>query len=726
MNAHFQRFKPVFFIDASSDSSIKADLRNAIQCIEGHQQDTEQDALYFLSAHLESLLIFDNADDPNVNLTRSFPNSYKGTVVITSRLRSLGELSTLHHLHLGEMSRDEALETLVKAARRTPPLRSQDTQVLHVLIEELGYLALALVQAGVYIFNSGSIEGESTRESVFGQYLELFRKERASLMRRQGAQSLDNYTRGVYPTLDLSYTLLPGFARELLHLCSLFHYTNISLAMLLAAAGKNFEDSHKYLKRPESHREVQSRLRALFLPRETLDEVHIRETIRSLSSFSLVQTTLVNETILLRFHPLVHSWSYEILSSDSVSLYTRMAITTISTSEASLSRSHIQYLPPHIIAVMRKINLSDLHVRDMIKLGVVMGDNGFVRVGLELHEGAVEKMKKEVGSHDNQMIEGYIWLANAYGRGGRYQEAEKLEVRILSMQCEILGERHPDTIMASNNLALTYRDLGKLKEAEELLVNVFAMWREVLGERHPHTINASNNLAITYCDLGKLKEAEELQVNVLAMRREVLGDRHPHTINASSNLAVTYRDLDKLKEAEELQVNVLTMRREVLGERHPDTIMASNNLAITYRNFGKLKEAQELQVNVLAIRREVLGERHPHTIWASDNLAITYRDLSRLQEAEELQTKVLAISREVIGENHPEVIKVFNHLAITYQRLGKLNQAEELCKKAQELAFALLGENHPTSIWIARTLNKIQADIQQACQEPARKRRRRK
>jgi tetratricopeptide (TPR) repeat protein len=666
------------------------------------------------------LLIFDNADDPNVNLIRFFPNSYKGTIIITSRLRTSGELATLHHLQLGEMSHDEAVETLVKAARRTLPLGSQDTQALRALIEELGYLALALVQAGVYIFNSGSTSGQFPRESAFGQYLELFRRERASLMRRQGAPSLDNYTRGVYPTLDLSYTLLPQFAQELLHLCSQFHYTNISLAMLLAAAQRDFEDPHKFLERPENHREVQMRLRALFLPHEVLDEVHIHEMIRSLSSFSLVQTTLVNETILLHFHPLIHAWSHEILSPESVTVYARMAITTISTAEASLSRSHIQYLPVHILEVMRRNELKDLHVRDMIKLGEVIGDHGFGKIGLELHEEAIKKIIEEVGSEDEQVIEGYMWLGRTYKRVGRLQEAEKVEAKALLMRREILGERHPDTILASANLANTYADLGKLIEAEKLQENVLAMHLEILGERHPYTLMASNNLAITYHDLGKLKEAEELQVNVLAMHRDILGERHPGTIMASANLASTYRSLGKLKEAEELQANVVAMRREILGERHPDTIKASANLANTYCDLGKLKEAEELQVNVLAMRREILGERHPRTINASNNLALTYRDLGKLKEAEVLQVNALAMRSGILGERHPDTIRTFNNLAITYQFLGTLNRAEELCEKAHELSIATLGDSHRTTVWIAATLGDIQADIKQARHKPSR------
>lgn len=63
---------------------------------------------------------------------------------------------------------------------------------------------------------------------------------------------------------------------------------------------------------------------------------------------------------------------------------------------------------------------------------------------------------------------------------------------------------------------------------------------EVLGNQHPHTISASNNLALTYHGLGRLEEALQLQEEVLKLMTEVLGKHHPDTISASSNLSLTY------------------------------------------------------------------------------------------------------------------------------------------------------------------------------------------
>ncbi|PVF91876.1 FabD/lysophospholipase-like protein, partial [Serendipita vermifera] len=436
---YHDRFKHIFFLDASSESSLKTDLRNAIRSLDGHQQDSEHDAISFLRSHTDSLLIFDNADDPKFDLVQFFPNLYKGIILITTRIRTLRSLSTLYHLELGPMSHDEAIETLIKAAGRNLPMHPNDIPHAGALIEELGYLALALVQAGVYISNMVSVGTVAGHGSVFEHYLGLLRQERTIMMCKDGGASLDQYRRGVYPTLDLSYTLLPPLSKDFLHLCSQLHYTDISLSMLLAAAKVDFEGEWEYLERPESHQDIQHKLRMLFTASGTSNEAHVHEIVHSLVSLSLVQTTMGNNTVLLRFHPLVHSWAYEMLPSSSCSMYTQMAITVVSTSLEALSPAHVQYLPPHVFRLMEQIKPGGLHVREMMQFGVIMRDYGFGKVAVELHEEATKRIEAEVGSNDRQALNAYMFLGITYEQLGRSKEAESIQRKVLEMLCEILG-----------------------------------------------------------------------------------------------------------------------------------------------------------------------------------------------------------------------------------------------------------------------------------------------
>jgi Tetratricopeptide repeat len=80
--------------------------------------------------------------------------------------------------------------------------------------------------------------------------------------------------------------------------------------------------------------------------------------------------------------------------------------------------------------------------------------------------------------------------------------------------------------------------LGKLAEAAKMK-EVLEKRRRILGEKHPDTVTAMNNLARTLEDLGQLDETAKMQKDVLEKRRRILGEDHPDTIGSMNNLANT-------------------------------------------------------------------------------------------------------------------------------------------------------------------------------------------
>jgi tetratricopeptide (TPR) repeat protein len=708
-DAHFicSRFKHIFFIDASSQSGIKNDLRNAIRCIDGHQQDTDEEALFFLAENPDSLLIFDNADDPKLDLVPFFPKSYKGIILITSRLRGLGELATLHHLELGPMLQEEAIETLARASRRALPISVLDAREMNELVEELGCLPLALVQAGVYIFNMGTVQSNDSHSSLFQQYLSLFRKGRAALMRKEGTASLDQYRRGVYSTLDLSYGLLPPLARDLLGLCSQFHYTNISLSMILTAANRKFEDKRSYLRRPESHEHIKERLRALLCPDGSWSELHVRDIIQSLASFSLAQIAVANDTILLRFHPLVHSWAHEMLSREAASEYRMMVTTVLSTSLETMPPAHLQYVPQHIVKVVEETPPGELHITDAIIFGGYLGDNGMGKMGIELLEDAVKRLKEEAGPNHIDTIDATVLLCDAYLEFGKMKEPEALLSDALEVQRTIRGEEHVETMKTHMLLLSSRLQQGRYEECLDALIKLQKMFQERIGENQEDTLLTASLLAMAYTELGKREEAAEIQRRVLKIQQETLGERHPDTFTTLNCLATTYLYMGKTREAEVLYIKVLDTSLEVLGQKHPMVVTVYNNLARTYQVSGKLKEAEELQVKVVESMEEMMGWHHPDTLSAASNLALMYFDLKKNDEALELNTKVLEKRREVLGEQHPDTLMSYSNLSITYFAMNRLKEAEDILLKAYKSIEEMFGRRHPSTVLISDNLASV-------------------
>ncbi len=162
---------------------------------------------------------------------------------------------------------------------------------------------------------------------------------------------------------------------------------------------------------------------------------------------------------------------------------------------------------------------------------------------------------------------------------GQYRQALKLEEENLADCRRVLGEDHPDTLAAMNNLAATRWDLGDFDGARDLHEQALPTRQRVLGEDHPDTLTSMNNLAETRRTLGDLDGARELLEQTLAGFRRVLGEDHPNTLASMSNLATTRRDLGDLDGARDLFERALTGRRRVLGDDHPDTLASMHNLA---------------------------------------------------------------------------------------------------------------------------------------------------
>jgi hypothetical protein len=71
-----------------------------------------------------------------------------------------------------------------------------------------------------------------------------------------------------------------------------------------------------------------------------------------------------------------------------------------------------------------------------------------------------------------------------------------MKKEVLEKRRRILGEEHPSTISAMNNLANTLGEQGQLDEAITILEVAVQKMKRIHGEEHPHTEIAINNWTI--------------------------------------------------------------------------------------------------------------------------------------------------------------------------------------------------------------------------------------
>ncbi|KAJ7847141.1 hypothetical protein B0H14DRAFT_2357336 [Mycena olivaceomarginata] len=144
--------------------------------------------MWLATKHEEWLLLFDNADDPEIDLNQFFPKCSHGNIIITTRNPALRVYGA--HALVSNMGEEEAVKLLLQsAAQQYSPINERFAAEivkvcwylpLSILSHcssswELGYLPLAIIQAGAFISESGAID----------TYLPLYKENRAQLLRKK-------------------------------------------------------------------------------------------------------------------------------------------------------------------------------------------------------------------------------------------------------------------------------------------------------------------------------------------------------------------------------------------------------------------------------------------------------------------------------------------------------------------------------------------------------------
>ena len=449
-----------------------------------------EDALRWLAGQRHDwLLLIDNADDPEINLQQFFPVCRHGNIIITSRNPACRLYAPDSHFNVSEMNANDAIELLLRmtAAQRS----SANMQRAGSICKELGYLALAVAQAGAYIANSCSLD----------DYLDIYREDRAHLLHKHSTQTPGDYQWTVYTTWEMSLKKLTPTATMFLRICSFMHHGGISRAIFEAAVANGRDESFKHANRFLSNFKTKN---------GEWSKLAFLSHTKDLLSYSLVN--LDTESHAYSMHPLVHAWA-------------RDRATPVERDEAKASALQI------------------------LALAVAIGQPETAEV-LALRRSLLPHIDVCRTADTEPDIAAQLY--RVYIATGRWNTAEELLKLVLDARQTLLDSEHLDTIWATAELAYTYSQPGRWKEAEELHLQVMEVRRRVLGEEHPDTLTSMANLASTYRNQGRWKEAEELELLVMEVRRRVLGEEHPDTLTSMGNLASTYCNQGRWKEAEGL------------------------------------------------------------------------------------------------------------------------------------------------------------------------------
>jgi tetratricopeptide (TPR) repeat protein len=606
-------------------------------------------------------LVIDNADNPDMDISTIFPVGNRGSILVTTRNPRCTIHASAGSHELGEMGLEDGVKLFLRAANLEDASSELIQEEARAIVKTLGFLALAIVQAGAYVQQGlCSID----------EYCDVYGRRRERLLNHLSHQAGSSYGFSVYTTWEVSLDAIKSrsdktskHAVELIQILGFFHHDNIT--------DEIFERSWKNTR---NEKDIQKNLAGMFYISEEggseWDPTSmIREAAVLLASFSLIKLDLIHHSMSM--HPLVHAWARDRLSEDLRQHYRAAAGYTLSSAiSKTFHASDYKFrriLVPHIDSylqcsstVLRYSDEDQVEMSDRFSLP--FAENGRLKDSMELREKTLAARQRTLGSEDPNTLDAMYYLALSYHDLGRYQEAMDLLEKTFEVSQKTLGSEHPDTLRAMNYLATSHRDLGRHQEAMELLEKTFKASQKTLGSEHPDTLRAMYYLAASYSCLGRHQEAMELLEKTFEARQRTLGSEHPDTLSAMNGLGISYSDLGRRQEAMELGKKTLGARQRTLGSEHPNTLAAMSNLACRYSDLGRHQDAMELEEKTSEARQRTLGSEHPDTLLAMYNLADSYSDLGRHQEAIALSRKAFEGRKRILGSEHPYTLDSMNLL----------------------------------------------------------------
>jgi tetratricopeptide (TPR) repeat protein len=643
---HASDYDAVLWVRAEESTTLAADFAALAGELSVSEPDTrDQDAdvkavLRWLREHTRWLLVFDNAEEGR-QIAKYLPQVGTGHVLITSRNPNWREYA--QPVVVEVMEPEDAVDFLLKRTGE------KDRATAGKLAEELGFLPIALAQAGAYM---------EQKQKSLPDYLSLFQEYRDKVLTPS-----DDYPLSIAATWELSFQAVRAHspaAADLLNLCAFFAPEDIPLDMIVAGA-KHLPDS---------------------LKNAVLEPLELDDMVGELGKYSLVEVDKERRTI--SSHRLVQEVVRDKLSSEERQMWAEAALQIVN-SGFSYKKNDLSTWPiaamvlPHALAV---ITLPDLRKPDSKEVSELLS-----------------YLLSDIG----------LYLLHR----AQYGEARNQLERALTIDEAVYGPDDSKVAADLGNLGKVLNALGDLQGARFNLERALTIDEAVYGPNHPHVATSLNELGRVLHDLGDLQGARSNLEKALAIYEAVYGPNHPHVAVGLSNLGGILQDLGDLQGARSNFERALAIDEAVYGPDHPEVATVLGNLGGIFKYLGDLVRARSNFERALALYQASYGPQHPYVATALINLGIIFKDLGDLVRARSNYERALAIDEAVYGPDHPEVATDLNNLAQLLWQQGNLRVAQEYLERSNKILRKYLGVAHPNTVSTQKSLETIARLLEQ-------------
>ncbi|KAN0067930.1 HET domain containing protein [Elaphomyces granulatus] len=533
--------------------------------------------------------LLDNTDPAAVDILKFLPESYQGSVIVTTRS---SQVKIGHAIRIRKLEdvRD-SVKILSNASRREGLIDDPDAVKL---ARELDGLPLALATAGAYV--------DQTAMS-FSDYLRLYKASWTKLLKT--SPKLGSYEdRTFYSTWQVSFDHVKQqneLSAKLLRLWAYFDNQDIWFELL----------RHGDSEDPEWIREL------------TEDELSFNGAVRVLSDHGLVEADMSSQELIesrgYSIHGCVHSWTVCVLNQEWDYDLAKLALKFVgshvpgeeSTKPWLTQRRLLQHAARCSHAVLTGMVSDDGMQWALHRLGLLYDYQDKLDEAEMMYQRALQGYEKAWGPDHTSSLDTVNNLGLLYGKQGKLDEAEKMYQRALQGYEKAWGPNHTSTLNTVHNLGGLYEDQGKLDEADKMYQRALQGKEKALGPDHTRTLHTVHNLGLLYANQGKLDEAEKMYQRALQGKEKALGPDHTATLDTVVGLGILYKKRGRLDDAEKMYQRALQGYENAVGlenvARYQPALMTISNLGNLFAAQGHLDKAKDMYARACTGYRALLG-----------------------------------------------------------------------------------------------------------------------
>ncbi|MFF2353017.1 FxSxx-COOH system tetratricopeptide repeat protein [Kitasatospora sp. NPDC058115] len=342
-----------------------------------------------------------------------------------------------------------------------------------------------------------------------------------------------------------------------------------------------------------------------------------------------------------------------------------------------------------------------------VQLGNIQRTQGLVREAYATDRDAFERLTALLGREHRDSFPAATSLGGDLRHLGRYREARELDEETLAAARRVLGQDHPRTLMAENNLAVSIMLAGDFAGALAIHEDLYPRKLEVFGKRSPYTILGGVVYGHVLCEMGRPVEALTRMDKAVRRSQQVLGEDHHETLRARRYRSAVLRRLGRLPQALVDAEDVHQRLFERFGADHPGTAAAAGSLAAVLGTLGDTEQAVTLAEESYLYHRDHLGAGHPMERLGAGNLGVALRRAGQAEGAHAVSGKVLDDLLAALGEEHPYVGIARLNRANDLAHAGSHSEALAQAEAAAALLTERFGPEHPDAL--AATANVVLA-----------------